>query len=333
MMSRARYWGLWARLGLFTAIALIWVNQRNTAVVESLVLVTPTADVGVKSTQPTRNFNTVVEPVGNTVSKSVSAGLDRTTSSTEGTTASVLFGENLRKLLNSDRLKSADYATMRLKTACSGSLVLGSSRAESLIQKTADEKKVLPGERILVGGASYEMRLSAISRFDQLCSKILNGMPLTDSEFAAHNTKPEMDRWRMIARAARSELLDLSNQQTKVALDTVVATPLYGVLEGLLYSKLDYSELTKAYPNYDPNSLPNFVVPILLCRMGDDCGSEGYLTLQLCHNNGICGNDVETAIWAHLESHRLNTAMLRQFIDQRQQALNLLDFSILKKPK
>jgi hypothetical protein len=335
MKSRAKSWGLMAGLSIVIIMAAVWVTKRNAPADIGPASLAPTTDVATKASQShaSRNPHHADEPKNSVSPKPANAGAGDVAQPLQGATTPALFGENLRKLLNSDRLKNTDYVAMRLIILCPGTLTLSASRANLLTQRMADEKKAGSAARFVIGAASYERRLSATTRFDQLCSKILNGAPLQDSEYAAHNAKPEMDRWRAIAQAAKPATIDLDNPQTKRALETVVATPLYGVLESILYTKLDYSALASAYPDFGATSLSNFVVPILLCRMGDDCGSDGFLTLQLCENNGICGNDVENAIWTHLESRQVNTAALREFIDQRQRALTLLDFSILKNTK
>jgi hypothetical protein len=332
-MNRTKIWIGGAGLALFVLATWIWFKSPEPASKAIIISTSSTNDLAASESQ-TRSVATPVTASTQIAGTStVPAIPDVSSARTRQSPVSTLFGENLRKLLNSDSLKNTDYVRMRLMALCPGSLAMGGTRADFLKQKMADEKAARVSDRIVIGSASYDRRLSSIARFDELCSKILSGTPLSDFEYAAHSSKPEMDRWRAIARAAKANEIDLENQQTKTALEAVVTTPLYGLLEAILYSKLDYTQLASSYPNLDAASLSNFVVPILLCRMGDDCGYDGFLTLQLCQNNGICGNDVESVIWLHLEKQHVNVSSLREFIDQRQRALTLLDFSILRSAK
>lgn len=250
------------------------------------------------------------------------------------TSNSNLFGERLRKLLNSSLLTKTDYALLRINIPCGGSTAVASVREQQLTEAMTGEKKLSSNAaNIAIGSATYQRRLASIDRFNELCKNILDGTVLSGEEYKTISASSDVVRWRAIAREASAEKLNLSNLQTKTALETVVTTPMYGALEGILYSKLDYSALINTFSEEQIAFLPNLIVPILLCRLGDDCGPDGFLTLQICRNNGICGNDVEGAIWEHLQSKQLNIESLRQFVDQRFRALSVLDFSILKSQK
>ncbi len=223
---------------------------------------------------------------------------------------------------------------LRINIPCGGSVTTSSVAKQQLAETMAAEKKdVNNSANLAIGSASYQQRLASIDRFNELCKKILNGGMLAGEEYKSVSTSPNVLHWRTIAREASAEKLNLSNLQTKSALETVVTTPMYGALEGILYNKLDYGALRNFYSEDQTASLQSLVVPILLCRLGDDCGPDGFLTLQICRNNGICGNDVEGAIWDHLRSRQFNTEPLREFVDQRFRALSVLDFSILKNQK
>jgi hypothetical protein len=119
----------------------------------------------------------------------------------------------------------------------------------------------------------------------------------------------------------------------KDALETVVKSPMYATLGHVLRSHLDTAPLASAYAEDQMMGFTLFASEILVCRLGDDCGPDGFANLQFCQMMGICGNDLESGIWDYLKENKVDITAFRQFIDQRQQALNLLDFSILKKPK
>ena len=128
---------------------------------------------------------------------------------------------------------------------------------------------------------------------------------------------------------------DPSDPEMKAKLTTVVTSPMYATLEQILATQLDLAPLKTAYPEELVQSMSVFLSQIMVCRMGEDCGLDGLMTLRLCQDSAICGNDFEGAVWDHLQSKGIDTRAFREFVDQRQRALAVLDFSILRgaKPK
>ncbi len=261
--------------------------------------------------------------------------------SAEGQIASPnLLGESLRKLLSSNKLTNFDYAWRRLQGRCSQPDTQMSNRSATLTRLTANmeaQQKPSTGDPhfILFGNASYEKRVIAIDKLNELCNKSTEGSLLSNMEDEKIRASPEFARYRDIAMTfpKTKTTLDLNNVQIKGALETVVTSPMYSTLEWILFTQLDTAPLSSAYTAEQVSNLSFLASKILVCRMGDDCGFNGFMTLEFCRYNGICGNDLESAIWDNLRARNIDTRAFRQFIDQCQQALNLLDFSILKKSK
>jgi hypothetical protein len=250
----------------------------------------------------------------------------------------ILGGGNFRKLAASEDLTNLDYAWRRLAPICNMSLKQAAEREKALAKLKLDvaeaQKPAQNGSlHLSLGNASYEQKASAFDRFYELCNKSFAGVPLTSKELDVMALQPGLARFRAIGVAANAEKAGLSSLEIKTALETVVTTPMYDTLQGILLTRLDVSPLAAHYSQEQLQSLTEFAAQIIVCRMGDDCGADGYTTLFTCRLNGICGNSFEDAVMDHLKDRKIDTTALRQFIDQRQQALNLLDFSILKKPK
>lgn len=199
-----------------------------------------------------------------------------------------------------------------------------------------DKQRVLSGAPRNLdgsGSASYEQRVAAMDRFHELCKISTENSPVMGEEYERIKLKPDFERRQAIAKTLSTTGIDTTNAAIKDALETVVRSPLYATLASVLRNNLDTDQLTTAYVEDQMLILKLFASEILVCRLGDDCGPNGFANLQFCQTVGICGNDLESGIWNYLKETSIDTTAFHQFIDQRQQALNLLDFSILKKPK
>jgi hypothetical protein len=250
------------------------------------------------------------------------------------------LGENLRRLLNSNDLTKIDYAESRIRPWCMVSAKQASERATVLARMAAsiarDKQQILSGAPRNFdngGGASYDQRVAAMDRFHELCKISTEGNAVMGEEFDRIKLKPEFTRRQSIASMFVNAEIDLNSARIKDALETMVRAPMYSSLSHVLRNNIDTSSLASAYSEDQMMGFRLFASEILVCRLGDDCGPDGFANLQFCQMMGICGNDLESGIWDYLKENKIDTTAFRQFIDQRQQALNLLDFSILKKPK
>jgi hypothetical protein len=250
------------------------------------------------------------------------------------------LGDNLRKLLHSNELSKIDYGVSRIRPWCMVSAKQAGER-ETVIARMAnsikkDKQRILAGAPSWIdssGGASLEKRVAAMDRFHEFCKISTEGNAVMWEEFERIKLKPEFARRQAIASMFLPADIDLTSVKIKDALETVVRSPMYATLGDILRNKLDTSSLGSTYSEDEISILRLFASDILVCRLGDDCGPDGFANLWFCQSAGICGNDLESGIWDYLKENKVDTAALRQFIDQRQQALNLLDFTILKKPK
>lgn len=279
------------------------------------------------------------EPSGQTERNFVSLTLPAVT--TVGTTQPSLLaanskapalkfaGANLRTLSRSINLTKVDYADYRLSLYCSGAISRPHMRTVEQLKALMETQQTWPPNgKVFLGGATYAQRHESALQFDKICSDSLEGHELSDSDHLAAKTNPQLDRLRAISREVGAARADFADPVTKAALEIVVTAPLYGLLESTLLLKLDYSALGEAYPAIPVDYFGQLVAPLLLCRMGDDCGPNGYQTLRLCRDQGICGSDFENALWNHFQGIGFNAQPLRDFIDQRHRALIVRDFSI-----
>jgi hypothetical protein len=315
-------------LCIFVLGAAMWKSLGGPSSVSTAGAGAPNTAHGVARTTSDASFDPTATSAQSMVPPSA-GGTHSTNARTPG-----LFGESLRKLLNTSQLAKTDYAMLRLLTPCNA--VKGASSAEAMpAPMSRDDTAHRSAELLGIGTASDKVRQDATTRLDELCLKILEGDKLSDDEFKQAKTNPGVIRFREIARAIYDpeKNLDLSNAKTKAALEAVTTTPMYGLLEYLLYTRLDVEPLRTAYSQDEINNLSGLIVPILLCRMGDDCGPDGFATLQLCRQHGICGNDVEQAVWAHLQARQLDTIALQRFVDRSFLSLRAFDLSILKLAK
>jgi hypothetical protein len=316
-------------LCIFVIGAALWKSLGGPSSVSTASAGTPNTAHGVARTTSDTSFDSPAASAQSMVPPSA-GGTHSTNARTQG-----LFGESLRKLLNTNQLAKIDYAMLRLLIPCEA--VKGAGSAEAMPAPMSREDTAQRSAELLgIGTASDKVKQDASTRFGELCLKILEDDKLSAGEFKQATTNPGVIRWREIARAINDPAggsLDLSNAKTKAALEAVITTPMYGLLENLLYTRLDVEPLRTAYSQDEINNLSNLIVPILLCRMGDDCGPDGFATLQLCRQHGICGNDLEQAVWAHLQARQLDTIALQRFVDRSFLSLRAFDLSILKLAK
>jgi hypothetical protein len=250
----------------------------------------------------------------------------------------ILGGGNFRNLYASNNLTNIDYAWRRLMPICTMSLKQVRDRdkvlAKMSLSLAAGQKPTTEDpSRLSTGTASHQQQVAAFDRFYELCNKSLDGIPATSEELNRISALPDVRRFHAIDRVVNAQVIDFNNVQIKGALETIVTTPMYDTLQGVLYSKLDSSSLAGTYSAEQMDTLRGFAAQILVCRLGDDCGPDGYTTLFTCRLAGICGNNYEDAVWDHLKARNVDARAFRRFIDQRYQSLSLLDFSILKNSK
>lgn len=254
--------------------------------------------------------------------------------------ASGLVRAKLRVLLNSDQLMKVDYAWRRLEARCTNALKDAADRPKAFarLKSTMAAFQRAPQEvdRIYLGNASFQQRVAAFDKLHALCDASLEGAPLSAADDERFRASSQFIRFRDIALSFPMRVMsDPSDPEMKAKLTTVVTSPMYATLEQILATQLDLAPLKTAYPEELVQSMSVFLSQIMVCRMGEDCGLDGLMTLRLCQDSAICGNDFEGAVWDHLQSKGIDTRAFREFVDQRQRALAVLDFSILRgaKPK
>lgn len=315
--------------GLATIGVLLWVwyGQENVRQSSSRM----------SSTQATTSGGNAIGKNGSIVS--VLPGLRPGTAqggnglwqSGSGDNGAGLFNENARSLMRSGNLAKTDYGLFRMRTECL-SFLHGVNDAKSLRDYLPSAPIRELGGNLGVGPATEAMRLAGLQRSLEKCTKLYEGVRIREEEHAAIGALPTVVQYRTILRTL-STSSDFNNPETISALSKAVTEPLFGALSALLVNKVDYSELVDAYGREQAIPLYSLVVPLVLCRMGDDCGPGGLVTEQLCWINGICGNRVDDAIWSTLRGQGLDTRVMEQFVTRVHTALQNRDPSIFKKPK
>lgn len=152
------------------------------------------------------------------------------------------------------------------------------------------------------------MRLAGFQRSLDKCTKLYEGAKLSQGEQDTVGALPSVMKYRAILSTLRSAKT-FDDPDTVAALSDAVSGPMFGALAPLLAFKLDYAELANAYGIEQLDALRTFTIPLVLCRMGDDCGPGGIVTEQLCWENGICGDRVEDAIFGTLRDRGLDTTV------------------------
>ena len=189
-----------------------------------------------------------------------------------------------------------------------------------------------PGGTIGLGSATEAMRPAAFQRSLERCAKLFDGAPFTEEENTAFSALPSVVQYRSIL-STLSNAKNFSNPETTAALSKAVTEPMFGALSSLLVSKVDYSDLVAEYGREKVMPLYGLSIPLVLCRMGDDCGPGSIVTEQLCWLNRICGDPAEGAIWSTLRDQGVDTRVMEQFVTRVHFGLQTRDPSIFKKPR
>lgn len=230
--------------------------------------------------------------------------------------------------MRSSNLAKIDYGFARLLTVCH-SFRMGASGA-TRIRPFPPLAQMEKGDELLAGNATVEERLAGFERSRERCSKLFDGAKLTDDEWDSIRTQPVFVQYLSVPHTF-SAAKNFDSPEVIAAVSTIVAGPMFGALDYLLFSRLDYTELANAYGNERGAPLMALTVQAVLCRMGDDCGPGGTVTEHICWQFGICGNRVEDAILANLHHRGLDTAAFNQFVFRVHQALQTGNTSIFRK--
>jgi hypothetical protein len=242
-----------------------------------------------------------------------------------------LFRESITNLLNSRDLKKVDYARLKILAPCGNQMWLGKDRRQAAFSTQLQVSAALDNTQFRFQRAPEQTRRAALEKFVEVCQNIFESKdyPAKISD-SAMNSAQSVELRRILAAADVLKLNSGAPEADK-AFKVILSTPLYGALENNLYSSLDYARLQN---DYSPEQIALFnivVVPILLCRMGDDCGPNGTVTLQICMQVGICGNYVEEAVWDSLKNSKFDTTALKRFIDYTYLALQAQELSVFKR--
>ncbi|MCY7388487.1 MAG: hypothetical protein LH481_10555 [Burkholderiales bacterium] len=242
-----------------------------------------------------------------------------------------LFNENARSMIHSGKLAKIDYGLLMLRNSCMSLYMYGGDGTKAVMERAVMASLPKLGAGLDVGSATEEMRFAGFQRSLERCTKI-TGAPFTAQERESDRALLSVVRYQGLLMTLH-DAKDFTNPEAKAALSQAVSEPMFGALASVLLNKVDYSELANGYGKEQVIPLWQLVNPLVLCRMGDDCGPGGIVTEQLCWLHGICGDNVEEAIWATLRGNGLNTRVMEQFVSRVHQGLVNRDPSIFKKSK
>jgi hypothetical protein len=236
-----------------------------------------------------------------------------------------IFNQKIRSLLSSNDLTKIDYARLRLSVLCTH-FQYGADVKKTLMTTSENEAKTTSTR--LLGNATLEVRSEAFSNSIKKCSDLYEGRALSDDENIAFKAQPQNSNFRVAAKSALQSQNGLNDLEISDAQKKALSTPMFGVIESLLYTKIDYSPITKNLTPEQAASVSALVAPIVLCNLGDDCGPGGLVTDQLCWMNAICGKNAEDAIFASLTERGVDIAAFNQFLSQINISLQNRDVSI-----
>ena len=241
-----------------------------------------------------------------------------------------IYNESARSLMRSNSLAKIDYGFARLRSVCLS--FLSGQDGVTAVKKLRPLAQVAKGEELLTGNASLEERLAGFQRSLERCSRLYDGEKLSEDELNSVGALPAVIQYRAL-RNTLNNAKDFDSPEMVAAVSTAVSGPMFEAMVPLLFSHVDYAELTNAYGKERGDALRGLTFPLVLCRMGDDCGPGGTVTEQLCWQFGICGQRVEEAIFANLRDRGLDTTAFSQFVFKIHQALQAGDTSIFRKQK
>lgn len=242
-----------------------------------------------------------------------------------------LFNENARSLARAGRLAKYDYALIKGPSDCLSFLQAGGDGPKALKEYGPAMPLRERGGNIGIGPATEAMRLAAFQRSFEKCSKLYEGGRFTEEEMTEFRALPTALEYRSVGDTLRYAK-DFNNPETMAALSKAVTEPMFGRLALLLADKVDYRDMVAEYGPEKVMPLYALTVPLVLCRMGDDCGPGGIVAEQLCWLNRICGDPVEEAIWSTLRAQGVDTRVMEQFISRVHLGLQNRDPTIFKKP-
>lgn len=308
---------------------LIWYSQRNTPELASSTNSAARSQVGSNSPNGSSSNGALgsVLPGERSDAAITRAGIFQ---GGLGDNSLGIYNESVRSLIRSNSLAKIDYGFARLNSVCRS--FLSGQDGVTAVRKSLPLAQLEKGEELLIGNATVEERVAGFQRSLDRCTKLYEGAKLSEDELALFRAQPSAVQYRAL-RNALAEANNFDSPQAVAALSTAVAGPMFDALTPLLFSEVNYAELTSAYGKERGDALRGLTFPLVLCRMGDDCGPSGTVTEQLCWQFGICGQRVEEAIFANLRDRGLDTTAFSQFIFKVHQALLVGDTSIFRKQK
>ena len=311
---------------IFGVLIWLWFDQESARQTSLPTASSARADVSGKA----YDRNSSVVAVLPNMQSGTAQGSSRPWQSVPGENSIGLFDESATSLIRSGKLAKIDYGLFNGRTWCL-SLPYSGDGAKAL-KDIAPRGPVSKADALSLGTANEAMRLVGFQRSSERCRKLYAGVQFTEEERVANGALPSVAQYRAILNTL-GNAKDFNNPETMAALSEAVSGPMFGALSSLISTKVDYRELVDAYGPEQAIPLYAFVVPLILCRMGDDCGPRGIVTEQLCWLNSICGDYAEDGIWSTLRGHGLDTGAMEKFVARVHSGLVNRDPSIFKKPK
>lgn len=310
-------------------VLLIWYSQQ----VPPQAVSHPTSDARTQASgNPSKNSLSDGSLLSAFPSRQLDTGVSRNKFRQSGMDDNRLgiYNESVRSLMRSNNIAKVDYGLFQLRNVCRS--FLNGQDGITVVKRLVALPQTDKADALVIGDATEAERLAGFQRSLDKCTKLYEGARLTQSDQDAISALPSVLRYRAVLNSL-GNAKTFDGAETLAALSDAASGPMFGALSPLLAFKVDYTELVNAYGKEQSDALRSLTVSLVLCRLGDDCGPGDTVTEQLCWENGICGDYVDSAIFSNLRDRGMDTTAFSQFITRVHQALLVRDTSIFRKQK
>lgn len=251
-----------------------------------------------------------------------------------------LFGLDAHAMARSHDPAMIDYATLRLELPCRfaarDSLGPAARVAAHMAQESADPQLV---KMALPGNSTHEQRTRALVALKKRCETYYGstiGLSVEETDFAVREPK-----YREMVRFVSGALMQTeqhSEAEVQRAMRTLIETPLFTEAAAAVHQHVDLAKLLTSEGvtrgEVLDESFKYFVSELVACRMGDDCGADGWVTSAMCWQAGYCASTAEEAIYTRFKGTHIDSSTLGRIVDRIVSGFANGDTSILlKKPR
>lgn len=235
--------------------------------------------------------------------------------------------QDVRELVSSADMSRFDYGMLWASVNCT---VLADDPRTPFVRELM-EKQTSGAQYNAIGKGTLAAREAAASQARQACQDVFGSGRLSGEEYAALRATDRFVEYRRIRDLLEKDAA-LTDPASRDAFASALKAPMFGTVYAQLLH-LDTSPLQQAYPRQLIPGLTPLAATAIVCRMGDDCGSGGLSTLNLCWLQGICGADVEAALVGYFVERGLDPAPFQQYVGRIQGSLAAGNYSVFRSPR